>query len=118
MVKRTARMLARARTRDSTTAFSKLAQSHNAHMRIVDQSPLIVPIDVLASGTERPQIFNELQRLLRGYRSSLEPDRWALLDQYQLTDFAQKVVGVGSVGTVRGSRSCLVATGRIRCSRR
>ena len=32
-------------------------------------------------------------------RDTLEFDRRALLDQFELTDFARKVVGVGSVGT-------------------
>jgi hypothetical protein len=40
-----------------------------------------------------------LRELLRSYRSSLEPERRALLDQYRLVDFALKVVGVGSMGT-------------------
>jgi uncharacterized protein (DUF2252 family) len=34
-----------------------------------------------------------------GYRESLQDDRRALLDRYELKDIAIKVVGVGSVGT-------------------
>jgi uncharacterized protein (DUF2252 family) len=37
--------------------------------------------------------------MLESYRTSLGHDRRALLDQYELVDFARKVVGVGSVGT-------------------
>ena len=37
--------------------------------------------------------------LLRGYRDTLEFDRRVLLEEFELTDFARKVVGVGSVGT-------------------
>ena len=33
-----------------------------------------------------------------GYRETLQEDRRVLLDRYRLTDFALKVVGVGSVG--------------------
>ena len=33
------------------------------------------------------------------YRETLEHDRRVLLEQFRLTDFARKVVGVGSVGT-------------------
>ncbi len=98
-VKRAEHTLAKARTRDSMSVFSKLIQSKNGQMRIVDQSPLVVPLDVLASGHERARILDELRGLLRAYRSSLDADRWTLLDQYELIDFAQKVVGVGSVGT-------------------
>src|SRR5947208_6896686 len=47
-VKRTEKTLAKARTRDSMSAFSKLTQRVNGHIQIVDQSPLIVPLRVLA----------------------------------------------------------------------
>ena len=43
--------------------------------------------------------MDELHKLIRAYRLSLEQDRRRLLEQFQLTDFARKVVGVGSVGT-------------------
>jgi uncharacterized protein (DUF2252 family) len=33
------------------------------------------------------------------YRATLEHDRRILLEEFRLTDFARKVVGVGSVGT-------------------
>ena len=67
--------------------------------RIVDQSPLIVPIEQLAQGRERDEMFEALRQLLRGYRETLEFDRRVLLEEFELTDFARKVVGVGSVGT-------------------
>ena len=97
-VKRTKKSLAKARTKDSMTAFSKLTEVVDGQARIIDQSPLIVPIDKLA-GREREDVFNELRDLLRAYRGSLEYDRRVLLEEFQLTDFARKVVGVGSVGT-------------------
>lgn len=37
-----------------------------------------------------------------GYRQTLQEDRRLLLDRYKLLDFAIKVVGVGSVGTICG----------------
>jgi uncharacterized protein (DUF2252 family) len=42
------------------------------------------------------EIFHEL---LRRYRASLPTDRRHLIEQYQFTDMARKVVGVGSVVT-------------------
>ena len=81
------------------TAFSKLTQSVNGDVRIVDQSPLIVPIEQLAAGHERDEMFEGLHQLLRRYRDTLEFDRRVLLEQFELVDFARKVVGVGSVGT-------------------
>ncbi len=44
-------------------------------------------------------MFDGLHELLRSYRATLEHDRRVLLEQFQLADFARKVVGVGSVGT-------------------
>jgi len=98
-VKGTRKALAKARTRDSMSSFSKLTQLVDGQPRIVDQSPLIVPLEQLASGVEREQLFDELVRVLGGYRDSLAPDRRPLIDRFELVDFARKVVGVGSVGT-------------------
>ena len=52
-----------------------------------------------STGEERDEMFEALHGLLRGYRDTLEYDRRVLLEQFELTDFARKVVGVGSVGT-------------------
>jgi uncharacterized protein (DUF2252 family) len=91
---------AKARTRDSMSAFEKLTHvDGNGQRRIVDQSPLIVPVELLASGTEREEILALLRSLMGLYRESLDFDRRALVEQFELVDFARKVVGVGSVGT-------------------
>ncbi|HWX96063.1 MAG TPA: DUF2252 domain-containing protein [Solirubrobacteraceae bacterium] len=99
MVKRTGKALAKARTRDSMSAFSKLARVIDGEPRIVADPPLIVPLDDLATGAERHEILGWLQELLHSYRSTLEFDRRHLLEEFRLADFARKVVGVGSVGT-------------------
>jgi uncharacterized protein DUF2252 len=44
-------------------------------------------------------MFEALHRVVRGYRETLPFDRRVLLEQFELSDFARKVVGVGSVGT-------------------
>jgi uncharacterized protein (DUF2252 family) len=98
-VERAEKTLAKARTRDSMTAFSKLTRTVDGQVEIVDQSPLIVPLSQLAPGGERDQLLETLRALMRGYRDSLDRDRRVLLEQFHLTDFARKVVGVGSVGT-------------------
>jgi uncharacterized protein (DUF2252 family) len=98
-VKRTEKTLAKARTKDSIAAFTKLTQQVNGRAQIVDQSPLIVPLRVLVPGPEHERLFEWLRTLARNFRTSLEPDRRVLLEQFQLSDFARKVVGVGSVGT-------------------
>ena len=99
VVKRADKQLAKARTKDSMTAFSKLTEVVDGKPRIVDQSPLIVPARQLASGDEFERLWSLLHRVLRGYRETLEFDRRVLLENFELTDLAHKVVGVGSVGT-------------------
>jgi uncharacterized protein (DUF2252 family) len=99
MAKRTDKALAKARTRDSMFAFNKLTETVDGRLRIVDQSPLIVPIRTLATEGDDGRTFDDLRQLLRGYRETLQFDRRILLEEFELIDFARKVVGVGSVGT-------------------
>jgi len=98
-VKQTEKQLAKARTKDSMAAFSKLTAIVDGQARIISEPPLIVPIEDLAEGMERDEMFEALHELLRSYRNTLQHDRRVLLEQFELTDFARKVVGVGSVGT-------------------
>jgi uncharacterized protein (DUF2252 family) len=92
--------LAKARTRDSMQAFSKLTTVVDGQRRIVADPPLIVPIEDLAAaaGGERP-FEAELRELIRSYRRTLETDRRVLLEEFEYVHAARKVVGVGSVGT-------------------
>jgi uncharacterized protein (DUF2252 family) len=101
MVKRAQKNVAKARTRDSMSAFSKLTREVNGQARIAADPPLIVPIADLAEaeGVGREETFEMLRDLLRSYRDTLQHARRVLLEEFQLTDFARKVVGVGSVGT-------------------
>jgi uncharacterized protein (DUF2252 family) len=97
--KRTEKALAKARTKDSMSAFSKLTHVVDGEARILAEPPLIVPIHDLLQGPEREEMFEALQGLLRSYRATLEYDRRVLLEEFRFGDFARKVVGVGSVGT-------------------
>jgi uncharacterized protein (DUF2252 family) len=99
LVKQTKKDLAKARTKDSMKAFSKLTHVVDGQARIIDEPPLIVPIEQLSPGEDRDELFERLGEVLRGYRETLEASRRVLLEQFQLTDLAGKVVGVGSVGT-------------------
>jgi uncharacterized protein (DUF2252 family) len=98
-VKRTEKTLAKARTRDSMSALDKLCEHVDGRAQIVDQSPLIVPIRHLVTDRSEEEVFGELHELWRAYRDTLQHDRRVLLEQFELADFARKVVGVGSVGT-------------------
>ncbi len=98
-IKRTEKTLAKARTRDSMQAFSKLTHMVDGEPRIEADPPLIVPIEDLAEDRTRDEIFDELRGELHVYYDTLPYERRILLEQFHLADFARKVVGVGSVGT-------------------
>jgi len=98
-VKDTEKTLAKARTRDSMSAFAKMTHVFDGEVRIVADPPLIVPIEDLEQGSSRDELFESLHQLLRGYRSTLQYDRRELLEEFRLVHVARKVVGVGSVGT-------------------
>ncbi len=101
LVRRTARSLALAQTsaRESLAAATKLTRRVDGATRIVAEPPLIVPLDDLAQGAEHREMALALHEQLSTYRESLADDRRRLLEQFEVVDFARKVVGVGSVGT-------------------
>jgi hypothetical protein len=99
MAKKAEKTVAKARTKDSMTAFAKLTRMVDGEPQIVSDPPLIDRIQDLAAGREATAITNELHELLRRYRETLQTDRRILLEEYRLVDIARKVVGVGSVGT-------------------
>jgi uncharacterized protein (DUF2252 family) len=94
-----ARTEAKARTKDSVKAFSRLTEVIDGERRIVSDPPLVIPLRDLAHGLDARGLEEELQVLLRTYRHSLQGDRRHLLEGYHYVDLAHKVVGVGSVGT-------------------
>jgi len=78
--------------------FAKLTFNSGDVPRIVDQPPLIFHY-----GDKRDQQIRETAlKSLAGYRESLIPARRLLLDRFEVVDYAIKVVGVGSVGTLCG----------------
>jgi hypothetical protein len=99
--RRAEKNLAKAHTRDSVQALSKLAELVDGQYRIVSQPPVIVPGRDLAAtfGLSPDQIIPALHEQFRAYRATLPDDRRKLLERFQIVDAARKVVGVGSVGT-------------------
>jgi uncharacterized protein (DUF2252 family) len=78
----------------------KLTRIEDGQPRIVSEPPVIVPLrDLLGELAGAVDIAKELKDLIAQYRRTLQPDRRVLLEQYEFTDIARKVVGVGSVGT-------------------
>ena len=90
---------AKARTKDSMKAFSRLTEVVDGERRIVSDPPLIVAARDIEHGRAAELVQQELHKLVRGYRHTLQGDRRQLLESYRFVDLARKVVGVGSVGT-------------------
>jgi uncharacterized protein (DUF2252 family) len=99
--RRAEKNLAKARTRDSLQALSKLGEMVDGKYRIVSQPPIVVPSRDLAAtfGLSPEEVLPVLHEQFRAYRATLQSDRRHLLERFEIVDAARKVVGVGSVGT-------------------
>jgi len=86
------RAVARGRRRTGLHAFPKMVQVVKGRYRIRDVPPLIVHYKDHSGAGESRAFFDR-------YLESLPDERRRLLDRYHVVDVAQKVVGVGSVGT-------------------
>ena len=98
-VKQVERNVAKARTKDSLKAFTKLTEIVDGEPRIRSDPPIVVPIDELIPADELPRWQEYVAGVIRSYRGTLPRDRRRLMEQYRYVDGARKVVGVGSVGT-------------------
>ena len=92
---------AKARTRDSLQALSKLGEFVDGEYRIVSQPPIVVPSRELFAtyGMSSDELWHAIHQEFRAYRATLQSDRRHLLERFKVVDMARKVVGVGSVGT-------------------
>ncbi|HTZ05448.1 MAG TPA: DUF2252 domain-containing protein [Gaiellaceae bacterium] len=90
---------AKAHSRTSLKAFSKLTHLVDGEPRIASDPPTIVPVAELTQPGEKKTLDDFLHSLIRSYRQTLPGDRRVLLERFRYTDAARKVVGVGSVGT-------------------
>ncbi len=99
--KRAEKTRAKAHTRDSLQALSKLGELVDGRYRIVSQPPIVVPARDLAAtyGLSPDEVMPVLHDQFSAYRATLQDDRRHLLERFEIVDMARKVVGVGSVGT-------------------
>jgi uncharacterized protein (DUF2252 family) len=103
--KRTAKLVKKARTRTHQATMEKLTKIEAGRRRIISDPPLLVPFREW--GMEKYLAEDELNRITRQsvedswnqYLDSLPDERRYLLQEYQITDIALRVGGVGSVGT-------------------
>lgn len=78
--------------------FPELATNAGLTPTIKENPPLIFHVRDVSYDEHAANVHQAYAR----YRDTLQEDRQLLLDRYTLTDFAIKVVGVGSVGTFCG----------------
>jgi uncharacterized protein (DUF2252 family) len=90
--------VAKAESKNSLRAFSKLTRQENGEIRIVSDPPLIVPIEELFD-VDAAVIDKRLRAVFSAYRQTLDRDVRHLVGGYRHVHTAHKVVGVGSVGT-------------------
>lgn len=96
---RVARNLKKAYAKTSVRAYDRFVSVEEEQPRIVFDPPFVVPLDRFAPALDAERASAGLVELLAGYRRSLPPETRLLFDRFDYVDAAQKVVGVGSVGT-------------------
>ncbi len=82
----------KSRQRSSLQMFPKLTIQVDGRYRLKQDPPLIAHLD-------DEELAHQLRGLVEAYRPTVQEDRRVLLNKYLCIDVAQKVVGVGSVGT-------------------
>lgn len=89
-------VLDKARKRTHMQVLDKMTDLVDEQHRIIEQRPFIVRSPLTSMG--RP-VDEAIGHCLALYLDSRAPERRLLLTRYRIVDAAQKVVGVGSVGT-------------------
>ncbi len=89
----------KAQGKDHLRAVAKLTEKVDGKFRFRADPPLLTPMDQLLDADNEAEMVQNIARALIEYRVTLSGDRQHLLNRYEFTDLARKVVGVGSVGT-------------------
>ena len=76
--------------------FPKMTEQMNGNFVFKDNPPTIYHLPVEDEEVFRDQVLRALEK----YKKTMQEDRGRLLSRYKLADFAIKVVGIGSVGTM------------------
>jgi uncharacterized protein (DUF2252 family) len=82
----------KSRLRSSLQVFPKIAVEVDGGYQIKEDPPIITRLNDKA-------LIEKLREMVDTYRPTIQEDRQVLLSKYHYVDVAQKVVGVGSVGT-------------------
>jgi uncharacterized protein (DUF2252 family) len=82
---------------EETRDLARLVSTASGSPRFASQPPLVVRVaDLPAAAAAGLQA--QLDDIVTGYRTTLEPDRRHLIGQFAVADLARRVAGVGSVG--------------------
>ncbi len=95
---RAQKLTAKAKTKTSLQAFTKMTVNTGGSPEFLSQPPLLVPVRDLMAEDQSDQVWKTLRAGINTYRRSLHDDRKHLLDEFEVVDVAHKIVGVGSVG--------------------
>jgi uncharacterized protein (DUF2252 family) len=98
-IKNLQRTAAKAESKDRLKAKARLTRLVEGQLRFASDPPLLVPIHELYSPADHEAVASTISSAFNLYRHTLASDRRHLLEGYELTHLARKVVGVGSVGT-------------------
>ena len=90
------KQIASARKNNNQGVLQKLTHATPTGRKIIDTPPFVTHHEESVHGH---RIIDILDESLRTYTRSLQSDRRQLFTRYRVTDWARKVVGVGSVGT-------------------
>jgi len=85
-------LFSKARGRDQLRAAANLTELRDGKRFFVEQPPVIQHVEIPGGPGTLRQVFED-------YRATMAESRREFLERYHFTDFALKVVGVGSVGT-------------------
>jgi uncharacterized protein (DUF2252 family) len=96
--KREGSVIDKARRQSSRSELTHSTELVDGKLRIKDVPPLVYHTP-LGTSREHRQYEAAIRRFFADYRLTLTDDRRALFDRYELVDVANRVVGVGSVGT-------------------
>jgi uncharacterized protein (DUF2252 family) len=90
--------VAKAESKNSLRAFSKLTREKDGEIRIISDPPLVVPIEEVFD-LDPAVVEQRLRAVFSAYTDTLDHDVRHLVNAYRYVHTAHKIVGVGSVGT-------------------
>jgi uncharacterized protein (DUF2252 family) len=89
----------RARARDSLHALNTLAVEEDGRFHIRSDPPVLLPLREIPEIGDPATVLASVRATYESYKRTISDDRRVVLDRFRPVDVAQKVVGVGSVGT-------------------